>query len=545
MWGTLLTLLIGASAFAGPLLLGRLLARGATHGDGANPAVPVAIVLLSIAASTCFAAARAFCILRIRASSASTAASALLDRTLRQTPTWHRQRPFGERFGQAAAVMNASTAMPDDAVARLLDLVVVGGSMAAVATTSWSLFAATVAVLVVEAAVVTAFLRATRARAAARAEAGLVVAGRLQELLKGVTRLRVTGAQSRALLHWARAQVVLSRADQQLRRMRAAHYVVLGVWPAVVLVAVVAVAGVSNASLESLLTTQLALAAAGGSIAAAVFAADSGMIADSALRRALPVLASPPEGGHHLRSPGTLQGAIGARDLVFRYHENGPAVLDHVSIRVSPGEHVAVVGPSGCGKTTLMRVLLGLEHAESGTLTFDGVDLALLDQPAVRRQIGSVLQSAELLPSSIRRNVDMGRGLGAADIWAALDTAGLGAEVRQMPLGLDTPVSDGSGTLSGGQRQRVLIARALASNPRVLVLDEATSALDNVSQAAVVDVLGRLRITRVTVAHRLSTIRHADRIFVMEAGRVVDEGTFDELMARNELFRAMAMRQQA
>jgi ABC-type bacteriocin/lantibiotic exporter with double-glycine peptidase domain len=139
----------------------------------------------------------------------------------------------------------------------------------------------------------------------------------------------------------------------------------------------------------------------------------------------------------------------------------------------------------------------------------------------------------------------MGRGLGAADIWAALDTAGLGAEVRQMPLGLDTPVSDGSGTLSGGQRQRVLIARALASNPRVLVLDEATSALDNVSQAAVVDVLGRLRITRVTVAHRLSTIRHADRIFVMEAGRVVDEGTFDELMARNELFRAMAMRQQA
>jgi ABC-type bacteriocin/lantibiotic exporter with double-glycine peptidase domain len=131
------------------------------------------------------------------------------------------------------------------------------------------------------------------------------------------------------------------------------------------------------------------------------------------------------------------------------------------------------------------------------------------------------------------------------EVWKALDDASVGADVRAMPMGLDTPVSDGMGTISGGQRQRILIARALAGSPRILVLDEATSALDNITQAAVVESLENLRITRVVVAHRLSTIRHADRIIVLEGGKVVDEGTYDELYAREGTFREMALRQQA
>jgi len=145
----------------------------------------------------------------------------------------------------------------------------------------------------------------------------------------------------------------------------------------------------------------------------------------------------------------------------------------------------------------------------------------------------------------MRQNIDMGRGLTTAEVWEALDAASVGADVRAMPMGLDTPIADGAATISGGQRQRILIARALAGNPRMLILDEATSALDNITQAAVVESLQNLRLTRIVVAHRLSTIREADRIIVMDAGRVVDEGTYEELFAKPGAFRELALRQQA
>jgi ABC-type bacteriocin/lantibiotic exporter with double-glycine peptidase domain len=176
-------------------------------------------------------------------------------------------------------------------------------------------------------------------------------------------------------------------------------------------------------------------------------------------------------------------------------------------------------------------------------IAVDGRDLASLNRPEVRRQIGSVLQSSSLLPCSIKDNIDMGRGLTQEQVWEALGAANLARDVRAMAMGIETMVTDGGGTISGGQRQRVLIARALAGSPRMLVLDEATSALDNVTQAAVVESLERLRITRIVVAHRLSTIRDADRIIVMEAGRVVDQGTFDELASRPGTFKDLVERQ--
>lgn len=192
-----------------------------------------------------------------------------------------------------------------------------------------------------------------------------------------------------------------------------------------------------------------------------------------------------------------------------------------------------------------MRILLGLEDPESGYVAVDGKDKASLDRPSVRRQIGCVLQSSVLLPGSIRDNVDMGRQLTTAQIWAALDAASVGDEVRAMSMGLDTPVVDGGGTISGGQRQAVLIARAMGGAPRMLLLDEATSALDNITQAAVVESLERLSLTRVVVAHRLSTIRGADRIIVLADGKVAQQGTFDELMGQAGHFRDLAERQLA
>jgi len=270
----------------------------------------------------------------------------------------------------------------------------------------------------------------------------------------------------------------------------------------------------------------------------------SGLVARQSIRKAAPVLESAPEGGGDGAQPGVLGGAFEVRDIVYRYAPDLPPVLNGVSLSVLPGEQVAIVGPSGCGKTTLMRIMLGLDESESGVTLVDGRDLASLNRPAVRRQIGSVLQSSKLLPGLLRDNITMGRVMSNQEIWRALDAASVGDDVRQMPMGLDTPVTEGGGTLSGGQQQRVLIARALAGSPRILVLDEATSALDNLTQAAVVESLENLRITRIVVAHRLSTIRHADRIIVMDKGSVVDEGTYDELVSRPGPFYELAKRQQ-
>jgi len=190
-----------------------------------------------------------------------------------------------------------------------------------------------------------------------------------------------------------------------------------------------------------------------------------------------------------------------------------------------------------------MRILLGLEDPESGVIAVDGQDLSVLDRPSFRRQVGSVLQSSTLLPGSIRDNVDMGRGLTMSEIWQALEWACVADDVREMGMGLETPVVDGGGTVSGGQRQRILLARALACNPRMLVLDEATSALDNVTQGSIVDYLENLRLTRIVIAHRLSTIRTADRIIVIAGGRVAQQGTFEELTAQPGHFADLVKRQ--
>ena len=304
------------------------------------------------------------------------------------------------------------------------------------------------------------------------------------------------------------------------------------------------VIGLTGGTFGQFITAQTAAIA--GTVAISAFAMSGGaaVVARQSLLKTKPTLEAIPEGGGEGVQPGTLSGSIEVRDIVFRYAPDLPPVLDKVSLSVQPGEHVAIVGPSGCGKTTLMRIILGLEDAESGMLLIDGRDLSGLDRPAVRRQVGSVLQSATLLPGSIRENVAMGRPMLQDEIWAALDAAFVADDVRKLAMGLDTPVSDGGGTLSGGQRQRVLIARALAGRPRVLVLDEATSALDNVTQAGIIAALDQLNITRIVVAHRLSTIRNADRIFVLEDGHLVDSGTYDELTSRPGPFRELAARQE-
>ncbi len=219
-------------------------------------------------------------------------------------------------------------------------------------------------------------------------------------------------------------------------------------------------------------------------------------------------------------------------------------MLTDIDLAIRPGEFVAIVGASGSGKSTLLRLLLGFERPSRGTVRYDGEDLASLDLKSPGSHLGTVLQAGRLWAGDLYANIAGATSLGVDEAWEAARAAGL-ADIEAMPMGLYTLVGEGVSTLSGGQRQRVLIARALAGKPRVLLLDEATSALDNLSQAAVLESLEKLAATRVVIAHRLSTVRNADRIVVLERGRIVQQGTFRELADRPGPFAAMLRRQVA
>jgi ABC-type bacteriocin/lantibiotic exporter with double-glycine peptidase domain len=259
--------------------------------------------------------------------------------------------------------------------------------------------------------------------------------------------------------------------------------------------------------------------------------------------RAKPILQGMPESDPSKADPGRLMGQIAIEHITFRYREDGPLIVEDVSIHINPGEFVAIVGPSGSGKSTIFRLLLGFEAPLSGSVYYDGQDLAGLDIQAVRRQLGVVLQNGRISAGSLFDNLTCGALATLDEAWEAARMAGLAEDIEQMPMGMHTVVSEGGTNLSGGQRQRLLIARSLIGNPKIILMDEATSALDNRTQAIVTESLDKLNVTRVVIAHRLSTIRNADHIYVIEAGRLVEVGSFEELVNQRGLFARLVARQ--
>ncbi|NES92378.1 ATP-binding cassette domain-containing protein, partial [Okeania sp. SIO2B9] len=275
--------------------------------------------------------------------------------------------------------------------------------------------------------------------------------------------------------------------------------------------------------------------------------------------RAKSILDSPIEYNPNLAHPGELQGSISVDNVTFSYHQksklttetadknvseiNVTTVLHNISLEVKPGEFVAIVGPSGSGKSTLFRLLLGFEQPQTGNIFYDGKNLAELDLEAVRQQLGVVLQNGKVMAGSIYENISSGGLVSPQAAWSAAQKVGFANDIKKMPMGMHTLISEGGSNLSVGQRQRLLIARALILEPKILLFDEATSALDNKTQAIVTESLEQLNVTRVVIAHRLSTIRNADVIYVMSQGRVVQKGSFDELMEQEGLFRKLVSRQ--
>jgi NHLM bacteriocin system ABC transporter ATP-binding protein len=369
------------------------------------------------------------------------------------------------------------------------------------------------------------------------------------QTLRGLPKLRVAAAESFAYASWAEGFARSRELQRTVGRIKNLTAVLNAVYlPLCTLLVFLLMAGPARGSMDA--STFLTFTTAATTMLTSVTQLTGALVSAVAVlpmvEQIAPVLAEPPEVPPGAAAPGELTGAITARGLTFRYAPDGPLVLDDVSFEVRPGEFVAVVGASGCGKSTLLRLLIGFDLPRSGSVRYDGVDLGTLDRAAVRRQCGVVLQNAQPLSGSILDCVRGAGSYGPEEVWAALAMAGLAEDVRAMPMGLHTVVADGGGAVSGGQRQRLMIAAALIRRPRVLFLDEATSALDNATQKVVMDSTRAMRATRIVVAHRLSTVLDADRVLVMDRGRIVQEGPPAGLLAdAGGPFHALVRRQLA
>lgn len=262
------------------------------------------------------------------------------------------------------------------------------------------------------------------------------------------------------------------------------------------------------------------------------------------LEMAEPFLKAEPETADNKEIVTKISGSVELDHVTFRYSKDTPYIIDDLSLRIRPGQYIAIVGRTGCGKSTLLRLLLGFEKPEKGSILYDGKNIDSLDLPSLRRKIGTVMQDAGLFQGDVRSNILItAPDLSLADAWDAAEKAGIADDIREMPMGMHTIISEGQGGISGGQKQRIMIARAIAPGPGLLLLDEATSALDNKTQRQVSESLDAMGCTRIIVAHRLSTIRHCDRILVLEGGKIVEDGNYEQLIEKNGYFADLVERQ--
>lgn len=371
------------------------------------------------------------------------------------------------------------------------------------------------------------------------------LAGLVLQLVTGIAKIRVAGAEVRAFARWADRFAAQRRASVMGQRYANFIAAVQAVVPLSLLAITYALAvgdgtEMSTGEFLAFQTALLAFAAASAQVTAIFAAAATAVPLYEQLR---PILTCRRESDVERTDPGEIMGDVEIRRVSFGYSDDGPRVLSDVSLHARPGEFIALVGPSGSGKSSVLRLLLGFESPASGAVYYDGQELAGLNLHALRRQLGVVLQEAGLLTGDLYTNIAGSTEATMDDAWEAARMAGLADEIRAMPMGMHTVLNQNGTTISGGQRQRLMIARAVVHRPRILLFDEATSALDNVTQEQVSRSLATLQATRIVVAHRLSTIVNADRIYVLDRGRVVEEGRYDELVRAGGIFGKLSRRQ--
>jgi len=503
-----------------------------------------AFLLCTALAQQLMAASREICVNRIRTKTSISVVSAFMMRILSLPATFFRDFSAGELANRSMAadslvqlIAANVISLGTTAVFSLLYVVQIGTFTPSLMWPAILVIAATIVVMLATSLLQ---MRVTHQQMEYAAKEN----GKSFALIYGVQKIKLAGAEKRAFAQWARSYTKSAELQYNpplFLKISDAVGTAVSMTGAIVLYYLAASSGVTPSD-------YIAFFAAYGMLMGA-FASLAGVVQATAqikpiLNMLKPILEAEPEVAENKEILTELSGRIEISGVRFRYDDKMPYVIDGLDLTIRPGEYVAIVGKSGCGKSTLVRLLLGFETPEKGAIYYDNKNLSSIDLRSLRRRIGAVTQDGSLFQENIFSNITISApGLTEEDAWEAAEVARIADDIRAMPMGMQTMISEGSGGISGGQKQRLMIARAVAPKPRVLIFDEATSALDNRTQKQVSEALDALNCTRIVIAHRLSTIKNCDRILYLEDGHIVEDGTYDELIEAGGPFAELVERQ--
>ena len=506
---------------------------------------PIAALLIGVSVSTALISiCRNLVMSRITTKLDVTTEAASFSRMLSLPPSFFKQYSSGNLASRIANMRSLVQSIVSILLGSMLSSVFSLVYVAQIGTYAPALALPALIIVVAQAVLTTVVTLITTRYERASMEASANLSGTVTALLNGIQKIKLAGAEERAFATWAHGYSTYACATYNrpaILRTLPALVSLIGLLGSI---AIFYFAGVTQVSVANYMAFNVAYGQVTGAIMS--LASLAGTIAQMRpmLDMASPLLEAQPEVAEDKPSIESLTGAIDVSGVSFRYEENSPYVVSDLNLKIRSGEYVALVGKSGCGKSTIMRLLLGFETPERGTIFYGPHDVSKVDLRSLRSHIGVVMQDGKLFMGDILNNITISNPTATLDdAWKAAEVSGIADTIRKMPMGMQTIVTEGGGGISGGQRQRLMIARAVCGKKRILMLDEATSALDNKTQKHVADALAELKCTRIVVAHRLSTVRHCDRILVVDQGHIAEEGTYDELIAKGGLFAELVARQ--
>lgn len=501
-------------------------------------------VLCILISSHLLTASRELAMMRIQTKAALPMEAAMMSRLMNLPATFFKRFSAGELASRIGAINSLSTLLMGGvfstgitAIASLLYIKQIFDY-----APSLGVPAIAVTLLMTAVTLITGYLKMKEEReymSNNAAESGISYA-----IIAGIRKIKLSGAEKRAFARWAKLYAEGAQIKYNpplLLKINSAFLSAVSLLGTVIIYYTAASHDVSPSS-------YIAFVAAYGTLTGA-FTVFANTVIEAAqikpiLEMAEPILEAEPEMAEGKEIVTRVSGGIELSNISFRYNETTPYILNGLNLKIKPGEYVAIVGRTGCGKSTLMRLLLGFETPDKGAVYYDRRDIRSLDLKSLRRKIGVVTQDGSLFSGDIFSNITVSAPqLTLDDAWDAAEKAGIADDIRAMPMGMHTFISDEQGGISGGQKQRLMIARAIAPKPRILLFDEATSALDNITQKQVSDSLSKLKCTRVVIAHRLSTVKNCDRILVLDNGRIAEEGKYDALIEKGGIFAELVERQ--
>lgn len=523
--------------------------------DRQSMAAVAQVMLVSGFTVTAITMTRSIAVLRISTHVDMNADAALWGRLLRLPASFFRKYTTGEIINRMQGISAIKQFITGEMIGAVFNFIFSFWSLLLMIRYSAKLTVVAVFVWIVYSLIQAVIFRRELGFQRKLITAGNKAGGMIQQIFNGLPKIRIHGAEEQAFFLWSKVfgeqwkwNLKVAWQDNYTSIIGVVQPILLTMLIYYITVNYLTETDVNGQVIRSMAYPEfLAFQSAFSSFNATVTGIFPMLMSFFAVKPHLdnlrPIIETEPENADDKVDATSLTGELEVRHLSFSYSDDLPMVLDDISFKVRPHERVAIVGQSGCGKTTLLRLLLGMEKPNKGSISYDGQDLAELNLSSVRSQMGVVMQFGRLMTGDIFSNIVGVSKLTLDDAWEAAEMTGIANDIREMPMGMKTMISEGSNNISGGQRQRILLARAIVNRPAIIMLDEATCSLDNTTQAIVANSLQKLNSSQIIIAHRLSTVCNVDRILVLDGGKIAESGSYEELLAKGGIFSRMAKRQ--